>query len=66
MTYLADSFLPQIKGLAWTEHFSPYDWYLGGEPLINGVQWADVALLVAVSAAAVTIGTWRFTRRDIA
>ena len=34
-----DSFLPQIKGLHWSQYYSPFYWYLGGEPLKNGIQW---------------------------
>lgn len=64
--YLANSFLPQVDGLTWTQSLSPFHWYLGGQPLFYGVQWADSALLLAVTAVLVAAGTWLFTRRDIA
>lgn len=66
IAYLADSFLPQISGLKWIEKFSPFDWYLGGEPLKNGIQWADSALLLGVGLTFAAAGIWRFHRRDIA
>lgn len=66
VAYLADSFFVQIESLKWAERLSPFEWYIGGEPLKHGVQWADSALLLAVSLALVAIGTWRFHRRDIA
>jgi ABC-2 type transport system permease protein len=66
LAYLGDSFLPQINGLQWTETMSPFDWYLGGEPLVNGVQVGHVALLLGLAILLVTLGTWRFNRRDVA
>jgi ABC-2 type transport system permease protein len=66
VAYLADSFFVQIDSLKWTERLSPFQWYLGGEPLKNGLQWGDSALLLAVSVILVAIGTWRFHQRDIA
>jgi ABC-2 type transport system permease protein len=64
--YLADSFLPQVDGLHWTEAISPFDWYLGGEPLRNGLQLGHAALLLGVAMLLVALGTWRFNRRDVA
>lgn len=65
VAYLADSFLPQIGGLGWIQRFSPFHWYLGGEPLKNGVQWGDCALLVGVALIFAIAGIWRFDRRDV-
>ena len=64
--YLADSFLPQIESLKWTEALSPFDWYLGGEPLVNGVRPGDAALLLGLAVLLVALGTWRFNQRDVA
>jgi ABC-2 type transport system permease protein len=64
--YLGNSFLPQIEGLKWTQEVSPFYWYLGGQPLVNGLDWAGIGLLAGVSAVLVALGTWRFSRRDIA
>jgi ABC-2 type transport system permease protein len=64
--YLADSFFTQINALKWTEKFSPFNWYLGGEPLKNGVQWGHVGLLLGFAVIFVALGTWRFNQRDIA
>ena len=66
VAYLADSFLVQIESLKWAEKLSPFQWYLGGEPLKNGIQWGDSALLLGVSVVLVAVGTWRFRQRDIA
>jgi ABC-2 type transport system permease protein len=64
--YLGNSVLPQLEALAWTRKVSPFHWYAGGDPLVNGVQWGGVATLVLVSATLVALGTVAFTRRDIA
>jgi ABC-2 type transport system permease protein len=63
--YLADSFLPQISGLHWVQRFSPFGWYLNGEPLRNGVQWGNCALLLGVGLAFAAAGIWQFRERDL-
>jgi ABC-2 type transport system permease protein len=65
VSYLCDSFLPQIKGLHWLQTLSPFDWYLGGEPLKHGVQWGHCALLAGVAVYFAAIGIWGFNRRDV-
>jgi ABC-2 type transport system permease protein len=64
--YLGDSFFTQIDSLKWMEKFSPFNWYLGGEPLKNGVQWGYAGLLLGFAVLFVAAGTWRYSRRDIA
>lgn len=64
--YLGDSFFTQIDALKWTEKFSPFDWYLGGEPLKHGVQWGHAGILAGLALVFVALGTWRYTKRDIA
>jgi ABC-2 type transport system permease protein len=66
LAYLANGVFPQIQGLAWTRDLSPWHWYLGGEPLKNGLQAGDALLLLAVTLVLVAAGTWRFNRRDVA
>jgi ABC-2 type transport system permease protein len=64
--YLGDSFFTQIDSLKWTQKFSPFDWYLGGEPLKHGVQWGHAGLLLGLAVLFVAAGTWRYNQRDIA
>lgn len=64
-SYLCDSFLPQIGGLRWTQAISPFSWYLGGDPLRNGVQWTHCALLVGLSLCCAAVGVIGFNRRDL-
>ena len=64
--YLANGVFPQVQGLEWTRDLSPWHWYLGGEPLKNGLQTSDALLLLAVTVVLVTAGSWAFNRRDVA
>lgn len=64
--FLCNGVLPQVDGLEWVRNLSPWHWYLGGEPLVNGLQLADSGLLLGVTVALVAFGTWAFGRRDVA
>jgi len=64
--YLANGVFPQLRGLEWTRSVSPWHWNVGGEPLKNGLQVGDSLLLLGTTAVLVALGTWRFTRRDVA
>jgi ABC-2 type transport system permease protein len=64
--YLANAVFPQVEGLAWARNLSPFHWYLGGSPLVNGVQVSGVLLLLGFAVLLVALGTWAFGRRDIA
>jgi len=66
LAYLANGVFPQVQGLQWTREVSPWHWYLGGEPLTNGLQTGDALLLLAVTAVLVAAGTLGFNRRDVA
>jgi beta-exotoxin I transport system permease protein len=66
LAYLANGVFPQLQGLEWTREVSPWHWYLGGEPLKNGLQTGDALLLLAVTLVLVAAGVWRFNRRDVA
>ncbi|WP_224280074.1 ABC transporter permease subunit [Streptomyces sp. LS1784] len=65
IAYLCDSFLPQINGLHWIQYWSPFHWYLGGEPLKNGIQWIHCALLAGLGLSFAAIGICGFNRRDL-
>ncbi|PXX59677.1 ABC-2 type transport system permease protein [Nocardia tenerifensis] len=64
LTYAAHS-LAGIIGVSWLRYLSPFHYYIGGEPLRNGMQWGDAAMLAAISAALVIAGVTRFGRRDL-
>ncbi|MBN1172269.1 MAG: ABC transporter permease subunit [Micromonosporaceae bacterium] len=64
--YLGDSFAPQIENLQWMQHLSPFFYYDDGSPLKEGVQWANVGVLAAVTVVFLAAGTVAFQRRDVA
>jgi ABC-2 type transport system permease protein len=65
LAYLANSVFPQVGALSWTREISPFHWYLGGDPLSNGVQTGGVLVLLITTVVLVTAGTALFTRRDL-
>ncbi len=63
--YAAQAFAGQL-GADWAAYLSPFHYYLDGEPLRNGFQWGNAAVLTIASAILVTAGTYRFNHRDLA
>ncbi|ARF76292.1 ABC transporter permease [Kitasatospora albolonga] len=63
--YLLHAIAPLSDALEPLANLSPWEWALGGDPLVSGIPWGGVALLAAVSAAAVAAGTYAVDRRDI-
>ena len=66
LAYLANGTFPQVAGLEWTRDVSPWHWMVGGEPLKNGLHVGDSVLLLGTAAILVALGTWAFSRRDVA
>lgn len=64
LTYAAYS-LAGVIGADWLKYLSPFHYYIGGEPLRNGMQWADTAMLFVISAILVIAGVARFNQRDL-
>jgi ABC-2 type transport system permease protein len=64
--FLANNLAPMVAELAWLRDLSPFHYYSGGEPLRNGLQAADVAVLTTASAVIVVVGGFLFNRRDVA
>ncbi|GAA0961201.1 ABC transporter permease subunit [Actinocorallia libanotica] len=64
LAYAVNGFAPQV-GADWLRLLTPFHYYIGGEPLKNGLPLADACVLAAATAALLAAGTWRFTRRDL-
>ncbi|MFI0349403.1 ABC transporter permease subunit [Actinomadura sp. 9N407] len=62
--YALHGFAPQI-GADWLRHLTPFHYYIGGEPLKHGLQFADAAVLAAATIVLIAAGAWRLARRDI-
>jgi ABC-2 type transport system permease protein len=64
--FAANGILPQVEGLEWVKGYSPFNWLNGGVPLVNGVQTGNALIMTGVTIALVALGTWAFSRRDVA
>jgi ABC-2 type transport system permease protein len=64
--FLANNLAPMVDEIAFLRDLSPFHYYQGGEPLRNGVQVADLGVLVATSVVLVALGGLVFDRRDVA
>lgn len=65
VAYFANSFLPLSTDLADFARFSPFFYYLGGQPLVDGLDWVHAAVLGTIFLAEVMLATVLFTRRDL-
>ena len=65
LTYALNGFALQL-GADRLRFLTPYHYYIGAEPLKNGLALADTGVLLAVTAILIGAGVWRFGRRDIA
>jgi ABC-2 type transport system permease protein len=64
--YLVSVLFVLSPDLAGWRHISPWDWALGGDPLLNDTEpWRYLVLLVPTLALG-ALGTWAFGRRDVA
>jgi ABC-2 type transport system permease protein len=66
LAYFANTLGPSIEGLAWTRDLSPFHYYSGGQPLLNGLQAVDAIVLTVAIVVLVALAVVAFRRRDIA
>lgn len=59
------SYLGPLVEAPWMETLSPFHWYIGGQPLSTGFDWAGLGLLAALALVAALGGAVFFTRRDL-
>ncbi|MEU3252293.1 ABC transporter permease subunit [Streptomyces sp. NPDC006997] len=64
VSYTLDTFAGQLDA-DWLAYVSPFHYYIGGEPLRHGFQWADALVLVVASGVLFVLGVRRFNQRDI-
>ncbi len=65
--YVANAIGAMLDGGEWLRALSPFHWYLGGEPLVAGIDGVGVGYLglVAVALAAIAVAVWVYDRRDL-
>lgn len=64
-SHLINGFLPLGDGLAAWARLSPFYYYLGSDPLNEGMAWGHAAVLVALAAASIAYSMVGFDRRDL-
>ena len=65
LMFLINGFAPVVHAISWLKYFSVFHYYSGHDPLTNGVNFGDLAVLAALTAALVIGGLVGFERRDI-
>lgn len=64
LTYIAGNLAGTI-GLDWLKYFSPFHYYIGGEPLRHGMRWGDATILLVTTVVSTGLGFFRFNHRDL-
>jgi ABC-2 type transport system permease protein len=66
VTYLIDGLANIVDGLNTIRWISPFKYYMGSDPLRNGIDLGDAAVLIVVTAALLIVSLVAFERRDLA
>ncbi len=65
ISFFAVGLLPMVDALAGLAKFFPWYYLSGSEPLLNGVDWAHIAILAAAIAALFAAALVGINRRDL-
>ncbi|MEZ5158994.1 MAG: ABC transporter permease subunit [Candidatus Nanopelagicales bacterium] len=65
ISFFAVGLLPMVDALAGLAKFFPWYYLSGSEPLLNGVDWAHIAILAAAIAALFAVALIGINRRDL-
>lgn len=65
LTWIMQSFLPLSASLKGWAVLSPFHYYLGSDPLADGMAWGDAGILAAIFAILVAVAIPLFNRRDL-
>lgn len=63
--YFGNTLARQVDAIAWLAHLSPFRYYQGGEPLRNGLQVGDAAVLLTTCAVLTVVAVLGLVRRDV-
>ena len=65
VTYVINALLPFSNSLAGYAKWSPFYYYLGSDPLVNGMHWGHAGVLIGLTAGLVVSAVALFERRDL-
>ncbi len=65
-TYFMYALAPLVEGLESLEKVFPFYYYIGADPLTNGLNLAHAAVLIGITAALLVVAIVTFERRDLA
>ena len=63
--FLINGFAPLVDAVAWLRYLSPFHYYAGGDPLGNGADLGDLAVLCAAALVLTAVAVAAFGRRDL-
>ena len=63
--WFAFSFFPLSESFEPFTILSPFQWYLGSDPLLNGMDWAGASLLIGTFIGLVALSHLLFQKRDL-
>lgn len=63
--YFLWSFMPLSESFAGWAKLSPFHYYLGSDPLVNGMHWGHAAVLAGLFLAFVLLSIPSLQRRDL-
>ena len=64
--YVANTFGPILEGLEWVRYLSPIYYFIGGDPMVNGLNLAHSGVLIGACVVLVAAACYLFERRDLA
>ena len=65
-TYFMYALVPLVEGLEQVEKVFPFYYYIGADPLTNGLNLVHAAVLIVITAALLAVAIVTFERRDLA
>jgi ABC-2 type transport system permease protein len=65
LLYVVDAFFPLSEALAGLARWSPFHYYLGGDPLNNGMHWGHAGILASLATVLFAASIVLFERRDL-
>ncbi len=65
LTFLINGFAPLVDGIGWLKYVSPFYYCSGHDPIANGVNVGDLAVLGASAVVLTAVAVWGIERRDL-